>query len=337
MSTQPNPFSQPTLPQDRTPKQRSAPAEGTPTANLWMQSLTLHAPVIGLGFGLAAGLCLLMGISLRILLSPDMHGTQNAVEPINQPDQAVVSPPAEPTASGLPQTNDTAVRIVVPAAKSFQRTTADQGVNQSSNKASTIALILGGGGLALGGMGFWGLRWIRRSFSPGSSGIVSDASSSAGLTGASLAGASSSSAIVKHPNPSSALTPQASPRLDPLEPEILQPQRLEPQRLEPQRLESQRLEPHAILQPYFPTPPQALDPSVLTITYWAGPNSDLTDASVMDPDLPDPTLMDSLETPPLQRIQESLPPESRSQEAIPQEPPTDLAHLMDIRKRRPHS
>jgi len=302
-----------------------------------MQSLTLHAPVIGLGFGLAAGLCLLMGISLRILLSPDMHGTQNAVEPINQPDQAVVSPPAEPTASGLPQTNDTAVRIVVPAAKSFQRTTADQGVNQSSNKASTIALILGGGGLALGGMGFWGLRWIRRSFSPGSSGIVSDASSSAGLTGASLAGASSSSAslagaIVKHPNPSSALTPQASPRLDPLEPEILQLQRLEPQ-----HLEFQRLEPQAIPQSYLPTPSQALDPSVLTITYWAGPTSDLTDASVMDPDLPDPTLMDSLETPPLQRIQESLPPESRSQEAIPQEPPTDLAHLMDIRKRRPHS
>lgn len=151
MNTQPNPFSKPTLPQSPGKREVEQPA-----ANLWIQGLILHAPLIGLGFGLATGLCLLTGISLRILLSPEIHGTTPVVSVPVSP----VSPSEQPAEGALPQTNG--VRIVVPAPKSFQVTSIASEANHSatSSKGKTLALVLGIGGIVLGSAGFWALRWI---------------------------------------------------------------------------------------------------------------------------------------------------------------------------------
>jgi hypothetical protein len=294
-----SPFSKPTLPQDRTPKQRSAPAVGgTAPPNLWMQSLILHAPLIGLGFGLATGLCLLAGISLRILLSPEIHATPNLT------DQALMGQsgagqsgtnsfsPTNPTDPGVQQTDTTRVRIVVPAAKSFQGNTPDLGVSPPSSKARTIALLLGGGGLALGGIGFWSLRWIRRQ-----------------STASGVSPAASTNAIVLHPNPSNALTSPSSP----LESRLDSPIEVQP-----------------VYPPYLPPPPPPvlptapglpLDPSAITITYQ-------TEPEVWE------TPLESPSEPPIviQTVVQNLNPET-----TPDPDAEDLAHLMDIRKRRPHS
>ena len=311
MSTQPNPFSKPTLPQDRTPKQRSAPvsAGGAPS-NLWMQSLILHAPLIGLGFGLATGLCLLMGISISILLSPDIHATSKVADQ-SATDQSFTdqsganqSAPADGTDPDVRQTADSTVRIVVPATKSFQESfqgnTTTQGASPPSSKARTIGLLLGGGGLVLGGIGFWSLRWIRRQ------------SAASGFSAA-----TSTNAIVLHPNQTSALTstltPRTSPTLDPLETPSPQQTYLPPS-----------------IPPVLPASPGlTLDPAALTITYQTEQEPTIV--------FEDTRRETSPEFPPQGRSQpgEDFPSQTSDQSFT--DLPTDLAHLMDIRKRRPHS
>ncbi|MEY2975887.1 MAG: hypothetical protein ACO3NK_20835 [Prochlorotrichaceae cyanobacterium] len=112
MSAQPKAPAGTTLPQDRTQEQLSSPTTGG-EPNLWLQSLMLHAPAIGLGLGIATGLCLLMGISLRILLNPNIHA-------LTDPEPAAVSSRGEEVPNPtIQETDESGVRIIFPATKSF--------------------------------------------------------------------------------------------------------------------------------------------------------------------------------------------------------------------------
>ncbi|MGA1408512.1 MAG: hypothetical protein ACO37W_02085 [Prochlorotrichaceae cyanobacterium] len=165
MSTQPNASVRTTLPQDRTQEQLSPVTGGE--SNLWLQSLILHAPTIGLGLAIATGLCLLMGISLRILLNPNIHA-------VTVPEPAAVSPRGEDTSNPtIQETDEAGVRIVFPATKSFLAE-ADS-TETSSSRSRTIALLLGLGGFGLTIVGFLFWRSIRRQVAARSSAPSSNA------------------------------------------------------------------------------------------------------------------------------------------------------------------
>ena len=186
----PNPRSSERVPKSQTIPTLHSLSDPEMMKPLWSKAFLIHSPIIGLGFGLIAGLCFVAGMSLSVILDPDANnpdppidsspmpgasGTQsNAAEDLTGVPFA--SPP--PLDSATPQTIVTpnGVLIVVPADRSFAQNsssgsqdnlapsdapTASQQDNRRIGVQNSSVLILWGiGGICLGGAGI--SAWFSR-------------------------------------------------------------------------------------------------------------------------------------------------------------------------------
>lgn len=135
------------------PPPRPKSGEPESTTPLWIKAFLLHAPLIGIGLGLTAGLCLLAGMSLSVILDPNANNPDKAAieSAIPEPEknsvtdssadpavkssesQPVQSQPSEsqPSQSQTTVTPD-GVRIVVPAEQTFVEDLSDTSSTQAS-------------------------------------------------------------------------------------------------------------------------------------------------------------------------------------------------------------
>lgn len=321
------------------PPPRSQSGEPKSPNPQWVQAFLLHAPLIGIGLGLTAGLCLLAGMSLSVILDPNANhpdnpsnpaaiesATESATENKSVTDSSENSP-AKPSESQTSQSQTTVtpdgVRIVVPADQNFAgkiTQTSQTPTIQASNPQSRVNQPTASVGLdspravpqtsrlllvlwSLGGICLVGAgisAWFSRRWN-GQESIVSPELTAVSAPPGTLA-LRDPSTIVPVPN----------------HPNLSIVQNLEPETIAPHSL------PADPSRPFYGTLllPEAPEPSPLTIEYDPIPD---------DPDL----------TPDDRRKERILDSDGDNMSLTPPDLITsdletpDLASQMDIRKRRP--